>query len=91
MDATTSFVSKATNGALSRVPALDSTNYRQWSFAMQFLLDGEDLWEIVNQDTATATATASDREHKLEIEPGHYHKPRPLLRPIEERPRRLHI
>ena len=27
---------------------------------MQFLLDGEDLWEIVNQDTATATATASD-------------------------------
>ena len=24
---------------------------------MQFLLDGEDLWEIVNQDTASATAS----------------------------------
>ena len=22
------------------------TNYRQWSFAMKFLLDGEDLWEL---------------------------------------------
>ena len=47
MDTTTSsFISAATNGALARIPPLQSTNYRQWSFAMKFLLDGEDLWEL---------------------------------------------
>ena len=46
MDTTSSFISAATNGALARIPPLQSTNYRQWSFAMKFLLDGEDLWEL---------------------------------------------
>ena len=46
MDTTSSFISAATNGALARIPPLQSTTYRQWSFAMKFLLDGEDLWEL---------------------------------------------
>ena len=62
MDAstTTSFVSNAINGALSRIPALDSTNYRQWSFVMQYLLDGEDLWEIVKPATTTTTTANAE-------------------------------
>ena len=46
MDTISSLTSAATNGTLARIPPLDSTNYRQWSFAMKFLLDGEDLWEL---------------------------------------------
>ena len=51
MDTTSSFISAATNGALTRIPSLQSTNYRQWSFAMKFLLDGEDLWELVHPES----------------------------------------
>ena len=48
MEATSVTTSAGTTSALMRIPPLDSSNYRQWSFAMKFLLDGEDLWELVN-------------------------------------------
>ena len=48
MEATSVTTSAGTTSALMRIPPLDSSNYRQRSFAMKFLLDGEDLWELVN-------------------------------------------
>ena len=42
-----SFASSNVNNALLRIPQLGDKNYRQWSFSMRFLLDGEDLWELV--------------------------------------------
>ena len=52
MEATSVTTSVGTTSALLRIPPLDSSNYRQWSFAMKFLLDREDLWELVNPTDA---------------------------------------
>ena len=51
--AMTSFISGATNGALSKIPLVDGDNYRQWSYAMKFLLKEEGVWKLVYPEPRT--------------------------------------
>ena len=70
---TTSSITGDTNSALSMITPLDSTNYHQWSFSMKFLLDGEDLWELVINDTEQQTSTtqgAQTRNRTRTLSPG---------------------
>lgn len=46
----------SSSNALMRTPQLNSSNYRQWSFAMKFLLDSDDLWELVQPPNAADSA-----------------------------------
>ena len=52
----TSAYSSTSSGALSRIPQLSNVNYRQWSFAMKFLLVSDDLWEYVQPPTSAEYA-----------------------------------
>ena len=45
-----------------RIPALDGSNYRSWSFSMKMLLKARELWDVIEDETPNVRTRESTSE-----------------------------
>jgi hypothetical protein len=47
---------------LERIPVLDGSNYRSWSFSMKMLLKARELWDVIEYETSNVRTRKSTSE-----------------------------
>jgi len=52
-----------------RIPALDGSNYRSWSFSMKMLLKARELWDVIEDETPKDRTRESTSEGTPEAPP----------------------